>query len=354
MPTVPRFLGNWEVESDLVLPKGTPFLRYDHPAATYTVFLRNIRRDRNDDLTFISMQLVFDAPTLFEARSAGEKFAKEFLDYLAFTTNLKVRLRTLLQIYNWEQGAGMREGLIWTRPHAHDDAPYEVLTDSILSTVGLLQAHNVPPRLRRALKWFSNGIAATAPDDQFVYFWFVIELVAQLIKEPAPVPDRCPTCNSPLFCETCGMSPLHRPYPKQAIEQLFLRYVKDRPEAVYQRGSTARNMLMHGGETASIERELQIKFSDLVDELGKLAWVALLNQFVPVLLNKRPEFLQTNQYVHMNLSGMAHIQTAFAPNFANPDPAHFPDFTFKLIQSDQQGSQSPAASPQAQVAPKTE
>lgn len=351
---MPRFLGNWEVESDMVLQNGKPFLRYDHPAAAYTVFLRNIREDRADDLTFISMQLVFDAPALTEAKSVGEKHAKEFLDYLAFITNLKVRLRTLLQIYGWEQGSGMRDGLIWTRAHSHDEAPYDALTDPILKTVGLLQAYEAPPKVRRALKWFSNGIAASAPDDQFAYFWFVIELVAQLIKEPAPVPDKCPTCKSPLFCEKCDMSPLHRPYPKQAIEQLFSRYVAKEPKVIYERYNAARNMLMHGEETASIERELGIKFPDLVDELGKLAWWALVNQFTPALREGRPEFLQTNRYVRMNVSGMAHIQTAFVPNFENPDPANFPGITFTLNRSAREGSQSPVTSPQAEVGPKAD
>jgi hypothetical protein len=330
-----RFIGNWEVESDMVVPDGTPFVRYDHPASTYTVFLRNISDTRNDDLTFISMQVVFDAPALFEAKEIGEKLAKEFLDYLAFTTNLKVRLRTLLQIYSWEQGSGMREGLIWTRARAHDDAPYPVLDDLILKTIGLLQSQEAAPRLRRALKWFSNGIAARSPDDQFAYFWFVIELVAQIVKQTAPVPDKCPKCKTPLYCETCGTSPLHRPYPKQAIDQLFSKYVNDEPEVAYQRSNDARNMLMHGEEVTSIERELGIEFTDLVNQLGQFAWVALLNQFVPVLLNKQPSFLQTNQYVRMDFRGMAHITTAFMPNFDNPDPAHFPNFKFTLIEGDQ-------------------
>jgi hypothetical protein len=333
---MPRFLGNWEVESDMVLPEGTPFLRYDHPASKYTIFLRNIREDRTDDFAYISMQVVFDAPQLFEAKAIGEQCAREFLDYLAFSTNLKARLRTLFHIYSWEEGRGMRHGLIWTRPHAHDDAPYPVLTESILGTVGLLQANEAPPRLRRALKWFATAIASRAPDDQFAYFWFVIELVAQLIKEPTPIPDKCPTCRSPLSCEKCGTSPLHRPYPKQAIEQLFHRYVTNEPESEYRLSNAARNMLMHGDDTASIERELQIEFPDLVNKLGKIAWVALANQFIPALVNKDAVFVETSRYVHMSFSGMAHIQTAFVPNFTNPDPAHFPDIKFSAVQMDRQ------------------
>lgn len=58
------------------------------------------------------MQLLFDAPELRKAQAIGEQFDKEFPDYLAFATNLKVRLKTLFRYLNWEQGSSMREGLI--------------------------------------------------------------------------------------------------------------------------------------------------------------------------------------------------------------------------------------------------
>ena len=161
-----RYLGNWEVESDLILPEGVPFFRYDHPTSIYTVFLRNIPEARNG-VTFLSMQFVFDAPSLFEAKPIGEKLTKEFLDYLSLVSNLKVRLRTLLQIYNWEPGTGMREALIFSRSEAHDDAPYSALDTALLETIGLLEQQSVVPRLRRALKWFATGIASPVPDDQF-------------------------------------------------------------------------------------------------------------------------------------------------------------------------------------------
>jgi hypothetical protein len=40
---ITRFLANWEVESDIILPQQIPFVRHEHPAGTYTVFLRNPR-----------------------------------------------------------------------------------------------------------------------------------------------------------------------------------------------------------------------------------------------------------------------------------------------------------------------
>jgi hypothetical protein len=244
-----RFLGNWEVETDIILPEGVPFLRYDHPTSTYTVFLRNIPESRND-LTYMSMQVVFDAPDLKEAKAIGQDIAKNFLDYLSLVSNLKVRLRRLFQIFNWEPSSDIRECLYFSPHSNHDDAPYEVLETKLLESIAFLQKQTLNPRLRRAMKWFANGIASRFPDDQFTFFWFVVELVAQLMKNPSPVPDRCPVCKGPLQCTTCGTTPLHRPYPKQAIEQLFAKYGPKDAGEFYRRASDARNMLMHGDEIA--------------------------------------------------------------------------------------------------------
>jgi hypothetical protein len=339
-----RFLANWEVETDLTLSFGQPFVRYDHPNSKYTVFLRNIPGSRNDQ-TYLSMQFIFDAPSLTEARIMGEEQAKEFLDYLSFTSNLKIRLRTLLQIFDWEPGSDMRDCLYFSRTAANSDAPFEALDRQLLDTAALLQTQAPNPRLRRALKWFANGVASRYRDDQFAYFWFVIEVIAQIMKEPARAPDKCPTCRGPLHCPSCANTPLHRPYPKQAIEQLFARYSSDDNDEFYRHASEARNRLMHGDEIHAIEEALQLDFSDLVNSLGRFAWVSLLNQFVPVLLDKRPMFLETNQYVNFDFSGIAHMRVGFTPNFDDPDPSHFPKIQMSLIASPRQDipqSDSPA------------
>jgi len=70
-----RFLANWKVESDIILPQETPFLRYEHPAGNYSIFLRNLPETRHD-ITYLSMQLVFDAPSLKEAKDIAEPLAR--------------------------------------------------------------------------------------------------------------------------------------------------------------------------------------------------------------------------------------------------------------------------------------
>jgi hypothetical protein len=198
-----RFLANWEVESDIILPQQMPFVRHQHPAGTYTVFLRNLPETRHN-ITFLSMQITFEAPSLNEAKDIAEPLAKEFLDYLTFASNLRTRLRDLRHIFNWEPGNdGNRECYYYAPRDAHDGSPYEALDQPLLNSIGMLQAHSPNPRLRRAMKWFANGVSTRFYDDQFVYFWLVVELIAQNAKDPTPVPDKCPKCQGPLFCEAC-------------------------------------------------------------------------------------------------------------------------------------------------------
>ena len=243
-----RFLANWEVESDIILPQQIPFVRHQHPAGTYTVFLRNLPETRHN-FTFFSMQIAFEAPSLNEAKDTAEPLAKEFLDYLTFASNSRTRLRDLRHIFNWEPGNdGNRECYYYAPRDAHDGSPYEALDQPLLNSIGMLQAHSPNPRLRRAMKWFANGVSTRFYDDQFVYFWLVVELIAQNAKDPTPVPDKCPKCQGPLFCEACKTVPTHRPYRKQAIEQLFIKTCAgspiDRP-TFFRHASDARNMLMH-------------------------------------------------------------------------------------------------------------
>jgi hypothetical protein len=167
---VTRVLANWEVESDIIHPPEIPLLRYEHPHSTYTAFLRNIPERRNE-LTYLSMQLIFEVPSLMEAKSVGKTLAKEFLDYLSFASNLKARLRTVIQIFNWEPNqTDVREALYYSRSYAKNDAPYEALDQSLLDTIAILQSQPVSPRLRRALKWLANGVRSLFQDDQFAYF----------------------------------------------------------------------------------------------------------------------------------------------------------------------------------------
>lgn len=326
---VTQFLANCEVEAHLSLHEGLKVLRYAHPANNYTVFLRDLRVEPASDPPLLSVQIVFAAAALHEARDLAERYLKEFLDYLVVVTNCKFRLRRILHIFNWEPGSGMRECMYYVGASNHE-VPVPGLAADLLDTLALLQQHPVQPRLRRALKWFGNGVSAIYRDDQFTYFWFVIEVLAQVVKSVAPVPDKCPMCGGPLFCQACGVSHVHRPYPKQAIQHLFAKYVAGEPDAFFERTNKIRNALLHGDEIAAIESDLRIDFSEEVNKLGHLAWTALMGQFAPSLVGKQIAILQTNRYVHVGLTVGAHMQVGFIPKFDDPTPDHFPDVKIKM------------------------
>ena len=320
-----RVMTNWEVESDIILPTDTPFIRHDHPENKYSVFLRP-SHVAGATRSMLTLQIIFDAPDLNEAKELSEGLAKDFLDYLTFTSNMRARLGKLLHVFDWEVAPPdpkMRQA-IYCHTSPGSDAPLEALEALLLDTIKILQRQPTNPRLRRALKWFANGVASGYQDDQFVFFWFVIEIIAQIIKDVSQIPDRCPQCHAPLYCPACNATHLHRPYPKQAVEQVFRRFVKSGSEDFFKKAIRARNMLLHGDEVHTIESELGIEFNILVNSMGHLAWAAIFDQFIPVMRGTRPSFLTTNIYVGMNLHFYADVAVAFTPDFDNPDPVTFP------------------------------
>lgn len=324
------FLVNCEVEAHVSLADGNPVLRYSHPRGLYKVSLRNLHVEPGADRPLLSLQMTFEAPSLGEAKDIAEPHVKEFLDYLTFVTSGRFRLYRTVQVFNWEPGDAMREAIYYAG-FANPDVPLAELNDIILDTVALMQRREVQPRIRRALKWFGSAVAARYLDDRFTYFWFVIEILAQVVKDVAPVPDKCPQCHGPLYCPACGVSHLHRPYPKQAIEQLFAKHVKGNWELLYEHATDARNRLLHGEEVSAIEEAIKIDFSKLLDAMGHLAWTVIVNQFVADYEGSRVRFLRPERYVDMHLTVGTHVQFGFVPDFENPDPGQFPALNITMI-----------------------
>lgn len=327
-----RFLVNCEFESHVSLADESELLRYAHPKGVYEVFVRNLQVEEGSDPPLLSVQLVFEADDLANAKEVASKFLREVSDYIAFVTTAKCKVHRILQIFNWEASApsGMREAMYYEGFKNHD-IPLPAMSSEVIETVALLQAHEVPARLKRAIRWFSDGVASQYQDDQFINFWLVVEVLAQLTKNPAPIPDRCPKCRSPLYCDVCNASHLHKPYPKQAISQLFESHVNGDWEVLFLRAEKSRNMLMHGEDIKAIERELTIAFPPLVEAMARLARVAILNQFLPELKGKELRLLTTNRVIHLSLTVGAHVAIGFAPNFNDPHPKHFPKLEISRV-----------------------
>jgi hypothetical protein len=305
-----RFLLDFEVETEGCLADGHDNLRTSAFNGEIEIHIANLSVKPGTDRPLLSVQIIQSAPDLEAAKDAGAAKLKEYLHYLSFATNLPFRIHRLLRVIDWTLGITQRDCHQFER-FPGSELPYPVLENAIFESLERLSSVPTTPAHQRALKWFSAGVGADYTDEQFQYFWLVIELVAQFDKSIEKVPDSCSKCKGKLFCQSCNDHPTHRPYPKQAIRQLLERTMKDGATEFFELASDIRNSIMHGDDVAAIEQARAIDLASVVNTLGGVAWIALLNAFL-----RRPEdrervknlaFLQTNMYVGQVLSLKAHL-----------------------------------------------
>ena len=149
--------------------------------------------------------------TIAEAKDRGLDVAKEFLRAWTFATSMSFRISALKRIVDWSPGLRERKCIQFSY-HTGFDRPYAALDAATLNSAVRLLNSDLSPTLRRAVRWHANGVTSEYADDQFYYFWLAIELLAIETKAPEPVHDACPKCRGPLFCNSCGIAPTHKPY----------------------------------------------------------------------------------------------------------------------------------------------
>lgn len=322
------FLLDYEVEAHCCLVEGMDQIKCSHPSGDYTVYISNLHTERGVDRPLLSMQIVIQAADIKAAKDDGRRAMMQFIDMLSFVTNLKFEIHKLLRIIDWTPGKKERQSLVYQTFPGHD-LPVPALSVGHAQSVELLEKAEIPDQLRRALRWFARGIRSRYPDDQFQYFWFVLELLAQLGKPTEKVNDLCSKCKSPLYCEKCADHPTHRPYPKQAILSLFKRIISDEPDAFFEKANKFRNCMMHGDDLKVVEAALGVEFNGVVDDLGKVAWHAIYRAISGAFNGSPPQgpfaALVTNVYVHRYLSVAADLivygeaDHAFLKSFAQPE-----------------------------------
>jgi hypothetical protein len=181
------------------------------------------------------------------------------------------------------------------------------------------------------MRWYRIGVNATTPDDQFQYFWFALELIAVSRESTEKVNDRCPTCRSPLYCETCKTHPLHWPYEKQKIRALVRAVDRECDDAKLEILEKARNALMHGGTLREIQERLPRPHEEMVDILGKIVFLALVSEFPRHLFTEKLRFLNPSTYVHRTLTGIADIQTVVPQDADGEFDLSFSDTKIEMV-----------------------
>jgi len=318
-----RFLLDFEVEAHGCLTTDSCKICSTHPQNEFEVHISNLAVEPGSNHPLLSMQIIIPGEDIRKAKELGTLKLNEYLHLLTFATNLSYSINKLIRIVDWTIGLKERT-CIQYESYPGFELPFPVLEKDIFQSIEILQKIQLSNPLKRALKWFANGVGSHYPDDQFQYFWFVLELLAEIHKKPGKVNDQCPKCKNPLFCESCGIHPSHRPYPKQAIQQLIEQTVSDDPAGFFNSANSIRNAIMHGDATEDIEKSLGIELSDIVDSLGQAAWMALLNTFkedLSGLLNDEPlHFKLTDKYAHQTLTASLNLKVYSSnPNEPNLD-----------------------------------
>lgn len=299
---------NFEIRAECSIVVNDRVLEWTHPKGLYRVRLKNVPRNTFDNPFLLSLQLYFETPSLDEAKELVNELVADCLNFLAFSTGGGFRVQRIRQIVDATPKCGMRDVLMWGDTIQYED-PQPCIDDQTAKSIGRLLQFDCPPAIRRALRWYRLAVNDTQPDDQFMAFWFALEIIAEHQKTPQKVPDRCPHCRSPLFCETCKTHPEHRPYAKQAIVSLLRAVDPQCDDSTIELLDKSRNSLMHGSTLREIEESLPDPHEQVVDVLGRLVWRALLHQFPREMFDGKMVIGYPTTYVHYVANAIAHIQT---------------------------------------------
>lgn len=303
-----QYIANYEIESEVSVVSDGVRLKLNHPNGLFQVHIKNIVRVDYSTPFLLSLQIIFEAPSLMETQDIAQNKLVECLNMLAFVTGAGVRRHRTKQIVDCTPASGMRDCLIWADSVGHED-PHPILDQNIILSIERFLQFDPPPAVRRALRWYRIGVNASVPEDQFQYFWFALEILAEFQKAPGKVTDQCPACKSPLYCETCRTHPTHRPYAKQAIRTLVQLVESACKEETLDALDTARNAIMHGATLKEIENKLPESDEYIVDVLGKILFKALLHQFPRDLFKEEVRVGIPSTYGRRAMTGIAHVST---------------------------------------------
>ena len=299
-----------ELASHALLPKGLNQFVRKHPLGDYEIHLSNLRVAPQAEYSILSAQVYFSSESFESAKRDAEEYLVNFIYLLTFVTNMPIKFLTIRKLADWSLGLSEREALYFL-PIEGEDQPFLALNQEIADSVTILERIERTPALNRALRWFSLGVHARYAEEQFTYFWFAIEILAQIDKPVEPVQDKCSICSNPLYCKNCDQSPTHRPYPKQSIEALFSEFVQNNSEGFFGKANEVRNRIMHGDSLEDIEKNLGAKVEDLINGLGKIAWCALykklMNRIDGSISKDKISFLIAEKYAHATATLISRI-----------------------------------------------
>jgi hypothetical protein len=314
------WLADYRVESNLRLAKALPELHFEHPQGEYKITISNVTDTEPQLDEDLALQIILQAETISIAERLAFDSARRFLRLLSFVSGSGFKIVRKRFLMDWTPGIEHREQFAYGRDD-HRDLP-EAITPELLQSVRELQISPNSIALDRALRWYSAGVSSTLMEDQFQYFWFVLELIAETTNDKSAVADKCQRCRSDLVCPSCEEVSTHRPFPRQLIEALLTR-LKIAPQ-MQKDLFGIRNGLMHGRSREQIElsireREPDFEFAEAVDFAGRTAFMAIFNAFgIKQSQLDRLVFASPDSFVSRKMVMKAHLVVGMLGDPAEP------------------------------------
>ncbi|WP_137105076.1 hypothetical protein [Azospirillum argentinense] len=313
---MPMFRCDFEVKTDLVLPHEANSVEINTPE-NYSIRLLNGETDQNGDVIRLVATVVGSSVSIMDAQATLREKLAEQLDLLSFATHSRFEIIAPIRLIEWEEWQIKREMRVFYTTDARQP-PSPDLEEYFCKTVQLLEKSGIPAFTRRALKYFRYGLIDNQPEDQFMQLWLSLEIIAENTKERSSIPITCQVCGGSMVCSSCGSSPQRVPMAKQAIESIISTIAGNYAKDVARRQFKARNGLMHGRSTESIEAECKAKLPDIVDELGKLTWHAIMSTIPYDGVEELTFGHRDDEFTNKKLIFSAHIE--FTHNGETPHP----------------------------------
>lgn len=272
---MPTFRCDYDISGDLATPSEVAELVIEASSGA-SITLKNKAKDENGVATGLHAIVIGNVSSEESAETELSVTLAEQLDLLTFVTHSRFKIISPIRLVEWEQNKVQRSFRFF---HTFDSRypPDHELIQGYIDTVQELDASPPSAFTRIALKYFRLGLIETQLEEQFMRLWLSLEIIAENITAKESTPFVCYQCKSNLQCKCCGSEQTRPPLAKQAINDLISKIVGVGAEEVSKRQFKCRNSLMHGGSSKGIEAETKMPFSEIIDELGKLTWHAIMS-----------------------------------------------------------------------------
>jgi|GEM_PF-2082691 len=345
-----KWTAQFHVSTDIILDADHEEVTFDHPDGIFSAVIKHYKLPPEVDQALLIVNVSFYEEDIDQTEILARQYLDELLHRLDFACSQRFRVEWLSRIVDTSPNIEQRDQLYF-HP-APDDGPFPHLSQDILDTVSTLCTWKSSKATNAALEWFSAALGSKVLEVKFQQFWFVIEILAVAQKDPGKVPDKCSKCQGDLFCPSCNETPTHKPYPKQAILQLIKKTVNGSPDEFFAKVDFARNALMHGRTKEYINQKLEeegfpLDFSTMINHLGHLAWVSILNSFEIPEGKHSPAFIQANTFLPMMMRAAVRVTTGHVGNQDDPDIdlQPVPDITITIQESNEAEHAEPPTEP---------